>query len=357
MFSKKQAIHLIKIAIYHSILFLAYSFIHPRFNTSNFYYFPLAIFIYNIFDFSFTKIKKHKKSEVHTEDEETFSLSVKLFICLCFLIYCMSDIFLAQKSSTKDLRAALDIIFVCLIVLGPRMFFYEGYKSSFLIKSSEGDGSYTTCLSMKQFLVLTLVGFIEFLILLTIMKPTTRFFIIQCFPIPVLMLAWRLFSFDFIFIKTLKDSVNKIAVLVLIYSCYTLFSFGLTSFLIFSNFERLLDLNLMVVTIILYTFTELILDYFRDPPKESEFTEKPTESDRLAMADADHKNSIIQNMTDKVVECINCNFSIKNPSTNLCPNCGSDIYLKSEYISCESCGSDYDHSALSCPYCGHIPSL
>ena len=121
----------------------------------------------------------------------------------------------SKKIFHKRLRAVLDITFVCLIVAGPRVFFYDAYKSSFLIKTSEGDNSYT-------------------------------------------------------------------------------------------------------------------------------------------MADGNHKNLIIQRIPDKLVECINCNFSIKNPSTNLCPNCGSDIYLKSEYISCESCGSEYDNNAHSCPYCGAI---
>ena len=199
MFSKKQALQLLKIAIYHSILFLVYSFIHPRFDTSNFYYFPLALFIYNIFDFSFTKIKKHKESEVHTKDEEIPSFFAKLFIFLGFLIFCLSDIFLAEQASKSDLRAILDIVFVSLVLMGPRIFFQDSYKPSFLIKTSEGDSSYTTCLNMKQFIVLTLVGLIELIILLSIMKPTTRFFIIQCFPIPILMLALRLFSFDFIF--------------------------------------------------------------------------------------------------------------------------------------------------------------
>lgn len=65
----------------------------------------------------------------------------------------------------------------------------------------------------------------------------------------------------------------------------------------------------------------------------------------------------IESVSEQIIECINCDFIIDNPSTNLCPNCGSHLYIKSEYMSCESCGGEYDNSATSCLYCGHIPSL
>ena len=87
MISEKQALYLIKIAIYHSILFLAYSFIHPRFNTSNFYYFPLALFIYYVFEFSFTNIKKRDKPEEDDEDDLPLLFWVKFFVYFCFLIF------------------------------------------------------------------------------------------------------------------------------------------------------------------------------------------------------------------------------------------------------------------------------
>ena len=357
MFSKKQALKLIKLAVYQNLLFLIYSFIHQRFTTSNFYYFPLVCFVYYIFEFSLRKIIKGEKSESDGCWINLLLFVLKFFLCFCLLVYSMSDTTMYRPDTVlyNFLWLAVEIVFVTLISY-PMFFIADSIKSK---SESEtfGKDSERNFINLKQLTVLIVVGQIELAIIFVYGKQVAiPSYLTQGILIPIFMLASRLLTYDLIVSKKLKDSFYKIAIIALINAIYTPISFGLTSFLIFANFQGLFDLNLMVLTVILYTIAEVILDYFRDPSKESEFIEKPTESDRLAMADADHKNSIIQNMTDTMVECINCNFSIKNPSTNLCPNCGSDIYLKSEYISCESCGSDYDHSADSCLYCGHIPS-
>ena len=55
---------------------------------------------------------------------------------------------------------------------------------------------------------------------------------------------------------------------------------------------------------------------------------------------------------EHTVTCINCNFSVLNPTTNLCSNCGLDMLIKFSYRNCASCGSDYDSQLTVCPICG-----
>ena len=52
------------------------------------------------------------------------------------------------------------------------------------------------------------------------------------------------------------------------------------------------------------------------------------------------------------ITCINCNFSVENPTTNLCSNCGLHRLIKSSYKNCSSCGSDYESKLTVCPICG-----
>ena len=60
-----------------------------------------------------------------------------------------------------------------------------------------------------------------------------------------------------------------IAIIALINSYYTMTSFGLTSYLIFANFHLLFDVTMMIVTVILYTITEIILGMFSDHPSQN----------------------------------------------------------------------------------------
>ena len=63
-------------------------------------------------------------------------------------------------------------------------------------------------------------------------------------------------------------------------------------------------------------------------------------------------SSYKKKLTIVKIACVNCGCYHENPTTNLCSRCGKDIYVKQEYHSCESCGSDYDIELTECPVCG-----
>ena len=355
MFSKLQALKLIKMAMYHNVMFLAYSVIHPRFTITNFYYIPLVLFIINIFVCSSRNILNRAKSEGYEQIISPVYSIFLLFSGFCFLIYCFSDIFMSQ-GSIKDLRIFIDIA-LCVTTIYVISFYLKDfdepdYESAVTTKGSL-DRNY---LNLKHLIVLSVLGLIELIILLAYMQPQVSYFILQCVPIPIFMLALRLLTYDFIVSEKLKG-LAFLAVILLTQSSYALISFGLTSFLLFSKVHSLFNTNLMLVTVILYSFIEIILRLFKNTFRSGEDTKKSSKFEQVVTAEYFDENPLIKKLPDKFVECVNCNFSVKNPSTNLCPNCGSDIYTKSEYISCESCGSEYDNSAKSCPYCGHTPSL
>ena len=62
-------------------------------------------------------------------------------------------------------------------------------------------------------------------------------------------------------------------------------------------------------------------------------------------------NQAKKKLTVANINCVNCGYNHENPNTNLCSQCGEDIYVKHEYHSCDSCGSDYDIELTDCPIC------
>ena len=262
-----------------------------------------------------------------------------------------------SKGSTNDFRAVIDSAF-CVTTLYIIIFFLKDFDKpddeSITTAKACSDRNY---LKIEELVVLINFGIIELGILLSYMQPKANYFILQCAPVPIFMLALRLFTYDFIIPEKLKSGSYLVIVIILTQSLYALISFGLTSFLLFSKVHSLFNMNLMQVTVFLYSFTEIILRLIKETVRTREPTEKSTKLERAAVDEYFDKTPLIEKLPDRIIECLNCNFSIKNPSTNLCPNCGSDIYTKSKYINCESCGSDYDSSAESCPYCGHISAL
>ena len=356
MFSKLQALKLIKMAMYHNVMFLAYSVIHPRFTTTNFYYIPLVLFIINIFVCSSRNILNRAKSEGYEQIISPIYSIFLLFSGFCFLIYCFSDIFMS-KGSIKDLRIFIDIA-VCVTTVYIISFYTKDFDEPDYDSATTTKGSLDrNYFNFKHLIVLSVLGVIELIILLAYMQPQVRYFILQCVPIPIFMLALRLLTYDFIVLEKLKGSYYLVVLIVLAQSSYALISFGLTSFLLFSKVHSLFNTNLMLMTVLLYSFTEIIIRLFKETLRTRETTEKSYKFEQAAVDEYSDKTALIKKLPVRIIECVNCNFSIKNPSTNLCPNCGSDIYTKSDYISCESCGSEYDNSAKSCPYCGHIPAL
>ena len=63
-------------------------------------------------------------------------------------------------------------------------------------------------------------------------------------------------------------------------------------------------------------------------------------------------NKLIENAKDNIVSYVNCEYTFTDPKTDLCSNCGKDIFVKTEYRTCKVCGSDYDHELSNCPICG-----
>jgi len=54
-----------------------------------------------------------------------------------------------------------------------------------------------------------------------------------------------------------------------------------------------------------------------------------------------------------IVKCINCGKEIENPTSNICPYCGKDIYNKQiDLIKCPNCGQEYSSDEAFCPFCG-----
>ena len=374
MYSKRKALQLIRIAGFHSVLFLVYGFIHPRFNLTNFYYFPLVILVCTIIYHSFNKIKKPEESEVDNYEKDYFVIYLlyspgKLFIGFCTAIYLWGDIFLAHKGSIKDLRVIIDLLFIFLIWKGPGYFLKDSDTLSLEFDSRDGDSDYV-CLKFDQLAILICAGIIALVMILNFrtdhgISTNPIYYFYESLHIPIFIFSVRLFTYDFIISKKVEKPSHKIPLTIILYSTYTLFCFGLTAFLIFPNIEGIFNLKLIISTIALYTLAELFQGelgkyHKREAIKKFNFENEKNKKILLELQKWEQRKkliSLIKYKADMPVNCVNCNFSIRYPNTNLCPNCGSDIYLKSEFISCVSCGGEYDNSEDSCPYCGHIPSL
>ena len=68
------------------------------------------------------------------------------------------------------------------------------------------------------------------------------------------------------------------------------------------------------------------------------------------------KNKLIEPMeiTPEIKEeisCINCNYTQQRSATELCSNCGLNIYVKVEYQTCTNCGSEFQTGLANCPIC------
>ena len=71
---------------------------------------------------------------------------------------------------------------------------------------------------------------------------------------------------------------------------------------------------------------------------------------------AEIKNKLIEpiEITPEIKEeisCINCNHTQQRSATELCSNCGLNIYEKVEYQTCTNCGSEYQTGLANCPIC------
>ena len=74
------------------------------------------------------------------------------------------------------------------------------------------------------------------------------------------------------------------------------------------------------------------------PPKK---THKPTH----------HKKKKSKKLN--IAKCVNCGKEIENPTSNICPYCGKDIYKKqTNLIKCPKCGQEYSSDESFCPFCG-----
>ena len=51
------------------------------------------------------------------------------------------------------------------------------------------------------------------------------------------------------------------------------------------------------------------------------------------------------------ISCINCNYTQPISATELCSNCGLNIYEKVEYQTCTNCGSEFQTELVNCPIC------
>lgn len=265
MFSKRQAFILIKLAVYQNVLFLIYSFIHPKFTTSNFYYFPLVLFVYYIFEFSLRRIIRGNKSESDGCWLNLLLFLIKFFLCLCTLVYSMSGTNMNRPDTVlhDSLWLFTEIVFATLFIY-PMLFVADSIKPK---SESEifGQDSEINFINFKQLALLIIVGLIELAIINIYGKfRSTLNYMPPGILIPIFMLASRLFTYDLIVSKKLKDSSYTITIITLINSYYTMISFGLTSYLVFANFQLLFDVNMMIVTVILYTITEIILGMFSD---------------------------------------------------------------------------------------------
>ena len=125
MFSKREAKQLIIIAVYHSALFLIYSFIHPKLSLINFYYFPVALFVLNIVRFSSIKIHSSYSSVFYVKKKIEAPEVIHIWFGIVLFLYCISDIAAADSSSGIDPRMALDITFTLLIIFGPKRFIID----------------------------------------------------------------------------------------------------------------------------------------------------------------------------------------------------------------------------------------
>ena len=57
-------------------------------------------------------------------------------------------------------------------------------------------------------------------------------------------------------------------------------------------------------------------------------------------------------MSAEEISCINCSFTQQKSATELCSNCGLNIYEKVEYQTCTNCGSEFQTGLSNCPICG-----
>ncbi len=84
-----------------------------------------------------------------------------------------------------------------------------------------------------------------------------------------------------------------------------------------------------------------VVDQMLDP----DYSKRPT-------AQEAHK-IMLAVVNTKYITCVNCNANHKNPLTELCSNCGKNMYILDSNIKCTNCGGEYENTESSCPYCGN----
>ena len=99
---------------------------------------------------------------------------------------------------------------------------------------------------------------------------------------------------------------------------------------------------------LLATFRKLNVGTSTDLLNYAKSISKPLISSNACLTDSNKANI---KLTVANINCVNCGYNHENPSTNLCSQCGEDIYVKQQYHSCDSCGSDYDIELTDCPIC------
>ena len=99
---------------------------------------------------------------------------------------------------------------------------------------------------------------------------------------------------------------------------------------------------------LLATFRKLNLGTSTDLLNYAKSTSKPLFTSNPCLPDS---NQAKKKLTVANINCVNCGYNHENPNTNLCSQCGEDIYVKQQYHNCYSCGSDYDIELSECPIC------